>query len=112
MTILRRAKRFMVRAMCSVKVVDKRNTEMLMDMLELKDAADKLVRANGVRWYGHVLRQPEEDVLTKAVLTKAMVYEVDGKCKQGQLRIKWREQVEGNMKRIGLRKEDAADQCR
>ena len=31
--ILRRAERSMVRAMCSVKLVDKRNTEELIDML-------------------------------------------------------------------------------
>ena len=52
-----------------------------------------------VRWYGHVLRQTKEDVLMKA-----MVHEVNGKHKQGRLRMKWREQVEGNMKRIGLKK--------
>ena len=47
--ILRRAERFMVRAMCSVKLVDKLNTVELMDMLGLKEAADKLARANGVK---------------------------------------------------------------
>ena len=46
-------------------------------MLGLKEAADKLTRANGMRWYGHVLRQPEKDGLMKA-----MVQEVVGKCKQ------------------------------
>ena len=56
---------------------------------------------------GHVLRQPEEDVLMKAI-----VHEVDEKRKQGQLRMKWRKQVEGNMRRMSLRKEDVADQCR
>ena len=76
--ILRRAKRSMVRVMCGVKLVNKRNTEELMDMLGLKEAADNLARANGVRWYGHVLRRPEENVLMKT-----MVHEVDGKCKQG-----------------------------
>ena len=54
-----------MRVLCGVKLMDKRNTEKLMDMLGLKEAADKLVRANGVRWYGHVLRRPEEDVLMK-----------------------------------------------
>ena len=68
----------MVRAMCSIKLVEKRNTVELMDMLGVKEATDKLARVNGVRWYGHVLRQPEEDVLMKA-----MIHEVDGKCKQG-----------------------------
>ena len=51
---LSKAQRSMVRVMCHVKLVDKRNTEKLM--LGLKKAADKLARANGVRWYGHVLK--------------------------------------------------------
>ena len=73
----------MVRTMCGVKLVDKRNTEELMDMLGLMEAADKLAKVNGVRWYGHILRRPEEDVLIKA-----MVHEVDGKRKQGRLKKK------------------------
>ena len=60
-----------------------------------------------MRWYGHVLRRPEEDVSMKA-----MVHKVDGKRKQGRPEMKWREQVERNMIRIGLRKKDAADRCR
>ena len=81
--ILKRAGRSMVRVMWSIKLVDKRKIEELMDMLRLKKAADKLARANGMRWCGHVLRQPEEDVLMKA-----MVHEVDRKHKQGQPRMK------------------------
>ena len=54
--ILRRAKRSMMRAMCNVNFVNKRNTKELMDMLGLKKAADKLARANGVRWFNHALR--------------------------------------------------------
>ena len=87
----------MVSSMYDVKLMDKRNTMELMDMLGLEEAADKLERANGVRWYGHVLWQPEEDVL------KAMAHEVDRKRKQGWPRMKWPEQIEGNM-RIGLRR--------
>ena len=67
-------------------------------MLGLKEAADNLARANGVKWYSHVLRQLEEDVL------KAMVHEVDGKRKQGQPKMKWREQVKENTRKIGLKK--------
>ena len=96
----------MVRVMCGVKLVDKRNTKQLMDMLGLKEAANKLVRANSVMCYGHVLRRAEEDVLMMA-----MVHEVDGKRKHGRPRMKWRE-VEGNMRRIGLRRKDAANRCR
>ena len=75
-----------------------------MDLLGLKEAADKFSRTNSARWYGHVLRQPEEDVLMKA-----MIHEVDEKRKHGQPKMKWRKQVERNMRGIALRKEDAAD---
>ena len=30
--------------------------------VEMEEAADKPERLNDVRWYGHVLRQPEENV--------------------------------------------------
>ena len=36
-------------------------------MLGLKETKDKMTRANGVRWYGYVLRRPEKDVLMKAM---------------------------------------------
>ena len=63
--------------MCGVKLVDKRNTVKPRKMLGLKEAADKLPKANGVRWYCHVSKRPEEDVFMKA-----MAHEVDGKRKQ------------------------------
>ena len=78
----------MVRAMCGVKLTDKRNTVEMMGMLGLKKATDKLARTNGMRWYGHVLRRPEEDVLIKA-----MTHEVVGKRKQGRPRMKWRDKL-------------------
>ena len=43
---------------------------------------------------------------------KAMVHEVDEKRKQGRPRMKWREQIKGSMRQIGLRKEDVADRFR
>ena len=72
--ILRRAEKSIV--ICHVKLVDKRNTEELKGMLGSKKAADKLAWANGVRWYGYVLKRLEEDVLMKAI--------VDGKRKQAR----------------------------
>ena len=93
--------------MFSVKLVDKRNTVELMNMLGLKEGANKQARENGVRWYGYVLRQPGKDVLTKA-----MLHEVDGKRKIGLTKVEMERPTEGNMKRIGLRKEVAADWCK
>ena len=45
-----------MRAMCVVKMIEKRSQE-LMSLLCLKDTLDRLARASGVRWYGHVLRR-------------------------------------------------------
>ena len=53
--------------MCGVKLMDKKNTEESIVMLGLKETKDKLAKANGVRWYGHVLRREEDDILRKAL---------------------------------------------
>ena len=48
MTILRRTERAMVRSMCGVKSVDRKNMEKLIEMLGLKEALDRMAKANGV----------------------------------------------------------------
>ena len=40
--------------MCGVKIMKRKNTDELMDMLELDEI---IAKTNGVRWYGHVLRR-------------------------------------------------------
>ena len=76
--ILRQTKRAMVRAMCGQKAVNRKTTEEQTDMLGLRETIDLLATANGVRWYGHVLRR--EDI---SVLRVALILEVSGKRKQG-----------------------------
>ena len=68
MEILRRAKRAMVKTICGVKLIDRKNMDKLIEMLGLKEMVDKLAKAIGVRWYGHVLRRQEDDVLRKALI--------------------------------------------
>ena len=53
MTILR-TERAMIRAMCGVKLLDRRNREELMDMLGIKESLDRMAKASSIRWYGHV----------------------------------------------------------
>ena len=50
-----------------------------MDMLGLKETIDRLATANGVRWYGHVLRRDDD-----SVLRVALNLEVTGKRKRGR----------------------------
>ena len=64
--ILRRTERAMVRAMCGAKLMEKQRTGDLMEMLELKETVVQMAKANGVRWYGHVLRRDDGHVLRKA----------------------------------------------
>ena len=49
MIILRKTERAMVKSMCGVKLVDRKNTEDLTKMLGLKETLDKMAQANGVR---------------------------------------------------------------
>ena len=87
-----------MRAMCGQKVVDRKTTEEQMDMLGLKETMDRLATANGVRWYGHVLKRDDD-----SVLRVALNLEVSGKRKRGRPK----KQVEEETEKIGLKKKDA-----
>ena len=67
MAILRRTERAMTRAMCSVKLLNRRNSEELMNMLGIKESLDRMAKASSMRWYGQVLRKEDEDVIVKAL---------------------------------------------
>ena len=60
--------------MCDQKVVDRKTTEEQMDMLGLKETIGRLATANGVEWYGHVLRRDGN-----SVLRDVLDFEVSGK---------------------------------
>ena len=55
-----------------------------MSLLGLKDTLDGLARVSGVRWYGHVLRRDNGDVLRRA-----LDFEVVERRGCGQLHIMW-----------------------
>ena len=57
MVTLRRIERAMIRAMCNVKLFDRRNREQLMDMLGIEECLDRMAK---VKWYGRVLRKEDE----------------------------------------------------
>ena len=48
MAILRKTEKAMMRAMCKVKVMEKRTNQELMSLLNLKDTLDGLARASRV----------------------------------------------------------------
>ena len=107
MSILRRTERAMMRAMCGVKLMDRKKSDELMEMLGLEGRVEQLAKANGVRWYGHVLRREEDHVLRKA-----LEFEVIGRRKRGRPKKKWRERMVEECERVGLRERDALNRAR
>ena len=107
MTILKRTERAMVRSMRGVKLVDRKKMENLMEMLGLKETLDRMAKANGVRWYGHVIRRDDDNILKKP-----MMLEVNGKQKRGRSKLIWRRQVEESVKKVELKIKEAGDQTR
>ena len=107
MAILRRTERAMVRSICGVKLVDRKKKEELMEMLDLKKTLDRMAKANGVRWYGHVIKRDDDNILKKA-----MMLEVNGKRKRGRPKMTWKRQVEESAKKVGIKIEEAADRTR
>ena len=94
----------MLRAMCGVKLMDKKITKELMEMLGLVESLEMIAKANAVRWYGHVLRREDGNILRKA-----LDLEVMGKRRRGRPKSTWKRKVEEEVKKLGLEKEDALD---
>ena len=97
----------MVRAMCGAKLVEKKRREVLMEMLGLKETVVQMAKANGVKWYGHVLRRDDGHVLRKA-----LEFEVKGKRKRGLPKKTWKIQVEKESKSVGLEKDNTLNRMR
>ena len=86
----------MLRAMCGVKLMDKKITKELMEMLGLVESLEMIAKANAVRWYGHVLRREDGNILRKA-----LDLEVMGKRRRGRPKGTWKRKVE---EEVGVRK--------
>jgi len=69
---LQRAEMRMVRWMCNVKVKDKVPSKELRERLQIDDMI-LILQQNRLRWYGHVLRKEDSDLVKKC-----MEYEVEG----------------------------------
>ena len=65
-----------------------------------------LARASGVRWYRHVLRRDNGDVLRRA-----LNFEV-ARRGHGRPNMTWKRQVEEHINLIGLKREDAINRVK
>ena len=75
-----------------------------MNMLGVKESLDRMAKASSMRWFGHVLRKEDEHVIVKA-----LKFEVSGSRGRGRPKQTWRKQVENEMKKNVLKKEDACN---
>ena len=105
MAILRRTERAMIRAMCGVKLLDRRDSEELMDMLGIKESLDRMTKASSMRWYDHVLRKED-----KNVIVTALNFEVSGS--RGRSKQTWKKLVENEMKKNVLVKKNACNRTK
>ena len=91
MALLRITEKAMIRAVCEIKIMEKKRSQELTILLGLKDTLDGLARASGVQWYGHVLR-------------RALNFEVAGRRGRGRPNMTWKRQVEEHIHQIGLKR--------
>ena len=69
----------MVHAMCRVQLKERKISTELMFMLGLNETIDQLAMANSVRWYGHVCKRVDCQVLRRA-----LDFDVEGQRKKGR----------------------------
>ena len=105
--ILRRAERAMIRKMCGVKLVERKNTKELMDRLGLSESIIEIVKRSNLRWLGHVLRRDDGEPLKKA-----WNVEVIGRRGRGRPKATWKDTVLRECQKVGLSIEEAIDRKR
>ena len=54
-----------MKSMCGVKLVDKKLTKDLMQMLNLNQIIDELAKVSSVRCHGHGLRKDKKNILRR-----------------------------------------------
>ena len=81
--------------------------EKFKNRRSLKETLDGMAKANGVRWYVHVIRRDDDNILKKA-----MMLEVNGQRKRERPKMTRRRQVEESVKKVGSKIEEAAGRRR
>jgi hypothetical protein len=100
---LERAEKMMMRRMCGVTVKMRKGSEELRQRLGIMSACDR-VRQGRLRWFGHVERKDEGDWVSACRDVR-----VEGERGRGRGRKTWSECIMGDVRKMGLRREDAQD---
>ena len=100
---LERAEMSMVRWMSGVSLKQRKTNDELRKRMGIRGVRE-LVEIGRLRWYGHVERMEEGNMVSECRWIK-----VEGKKRLGRPCMTWREGVERTMGRRGLRREMARD---
>ena len=92
----------MVRNMCGVKLMDKKSTKDLMQMLDLSGTIDQQAKHSSVRCYGHALSKDKNNFLRRA-----LDFKVNGSMRRGRTKETWLRAVIERSKKVGLNEDDA-----
>ena len=87
--------------------MDKKSTKDLMQMLDLNETIDQLVKANSVRWYGHVLGKDRNNFLRRA-----LDFKVKGSMKRVGPKKTWLKLVIEHSRTVGLNESYANNHSR
>ena len=60
--ILKRLEKRKIRAMCGTKLIEKRSSQEVMELLGLEETLDRLAKANNMQWYRHALKRESDNV--------------------------------------------------
>ena len=96
-----------MRSMCGLKLMDKKSTIDLMQMLDFNEAIDQLANAYSVCWHGHVLRKDKNNFLRMA-----LDLDVKRTMKRGRPRKIWLSVVIEHSRKGRLNKSDANNRSR
>ena len=90
------AEKRMLRLMTGFKIEDRKRNEDIRSMLGV-DSVENCLQRERLRWYGHVMRRPEE-----AEVRKAMDWKIEGEKKKGRAMKTWLETVRNDLRRKGI----------
>ena len=74
---------------------DRKHTDEFMDFLVLNEPMDKMEKTNKVRWYRHVSRREDGDVLRKA-----LEFKLDRQKKNESSEVTWRTQMKKKLEKL------------
>ena len=97
----------MLRRMLGVTRRDRLRNEEVRERTGMQENIVKVVERSKMRWYGHVVRKGERDVVRRAMDCPVM-----GKRNRGRQPRRWKDWVKARTKELGVGREDALDRKR